>query len=411
MTLVLRSVKGAKLTFAEMDGNLTHLNKPQENVTIVNELADLPTAVADVITLESDKTYIFTTHIDLLGSRIATVGINNIFGLSSENCSITSTGLGVGVAMISSDYTLVMENITLKNVDTAVSIDGTSRVVALDWENLNFENVPNVGTINNSANFIYENGAFLGAENMKFAGTIGTVSLSNSLFVGLGNLNPIINISATAIITRRFRTIFSSFVSIADNTAIEVDVLATIPNESYILNYVNFSGVGAYIGGIDETSNKALFTNCVGITNTAVNGQMYMADNATATTIAQTNTFVKVAGTTTASAENSKYAHTNNRLTNEASISRKYQIQCVLSFTAGNNNVCEFGFFDSKENGIRVPSRTKSTANSSGRAESVSFSCVVQHVDTNYIEIWCSNKTATTNITVTDMNVLVIEIK
>jgi hypothetical protein len=70
-----------------------------------------------------------------------------------------------------------------------------------------------------------------------------------------------------------------------------------------------------------------------------------------------------VLGTTSASADNSKYTHTNNRLTNDASVSRKYLIQCVLSFTSGANHVCEFGFYDSELGAIRTPSRTKSTSN------------------------------------------------
>lgn len=88
-----------------------------------------------------------------------------------------------------------------------------------------------------------------------------------------------------------------------------------------------------------------------------------MQNNATATTVSATNTFYKVLGTTTASADNSKFIHSNNRLTCDAKVSRKYIIQASLSFTSGVNNVCEFGFYDSQIPGVRIPSRTKSTAN------------------------------------------------
>ena len=92
-------------------------------------------------------------------------------------------------------------------------------------------------------------------------------------------------------------------------------------------------------------------------------------------------------------------------------ISRKYLIQCHLSFSSGNNNECEFGFYDSQLTAIRTPSRTKSTANSAGRAENVSFACVINADATDYLEIWCANNSATTNITVTEMNFIITEIK
>lgn len=82
-----------------------------------------------------------------------------------------------------------------------------------------------------------------------------------------------------------------------------------------------------------------------------------------------------------------------------------------MSFTAGNNNECEFGFYDSQLSAVRTPSRTKSTANSAGRAENVSFACVVNADLADYLEIWGANNSAVTNITVTDMNFIITEIK
>lgn len=378
---------------------------------VVRSKYDFPTPIAGVITLEENKTYIVQNSVDLDGDRLEAGGVVNLFGTSSETSSLTSTGLGVGVPLLTSIYTVVIENLTFKDVDTCLSIDGNTNLVALDWENVNFSNIPNVGTINTCDNFIYETGAFLSAKGLKFTGTIGTVGMSNSLFVSDALAGNVIELDALCVITRRFRIIYSSMVIDTLATGINVNVSATIPTESYILDTVNFAGAGTYISGVTQTSNDSLFINCKGITNTAVNGQLYMQGNATATTIAGTATFVKVAGTTIASADNSKISHSDNRLTIDAVISRKYLIQCHLSFTAGNNNECEFGFYDSQLAGIRVPSRTKSTANSAGRAENISFACVVNADESDYLEIWCANNTAATNITVTDMNFIITEIK
>jgi hypothetical protein len=381
------------------------------NLVLVKVKSDFPAPVTGVITLLADVTYFITAHIDLLGDTLAGSSNTTLMGGSSENCSITSTGLGVGVPLFTSDWTTPMRNFAFRDVDTAVRINGNTNLVALDWTGVNFVNIPNAGVIDNVSNFIFNSGAFLNSKGLLFTGTINTVGIGNSLFSGDGAAGSMIELDALCVITRRFRVIYSSMVAFALTSAINVDASTTIPAEGFILDNINFSGGGVYLSGLDQVSNKALFTRCVGIVNTAVNGQMYMHDNAVATTIAVVDTFYKAAGVTLGSIDNQRYTETDNRLTNNSTIERKYLISCSLSFNAGNNNVCEFGFYDSKLGTVREPSKTKATANAAGRAESVSFTCVVQHSENDYIEIWCANGSGTTDIIVTDMNTVIVEIK
>jgi hypothetical protein len=398
-------------TAQRVGGVLVDLAGYTENIVVVNGKSDFPTAESGLITLLPETTYLITTDIDLTGDRIVAGGICNLLGTSSEVAYLTSTGLGEGVPLLTSEYTIVLEKLSFRDVDTAISIDGNTRLVALDWKAINFLNVPNVGTINACDNFIFDTGAFLGSQGLKFTGTIGTIALNNSLFRGIGSAGNIIELDADCIITRRFRIIYSSIIAFGSTVGIHVNASATIPTEAYILDTVNFAGGSTYLSGVVENSNKALFINCVGITNTAVNGQLYMQGNSTATVISTTNTFVKVAGTTIPSDENSKFSHANNRLTCDATISRKYLIQANLTFIAGATNVCEFGFYDSQLEGIRVPSRTKSTANTGGRAENVNFFCVVEMSKDDFIEVHGANTSATNNITVEQLNFIITEIK
>lgn len=379
------------------------------NIIFVTTKSDLPTAVSSVITLEANKTYFFTTIVDLTGDRLVCGANTTILGGSSENCVIKSTGLSSSTALITSVYSLPIRNITITH-GTALNLDGDGTSTALDWFGVNFTDCATIGTIKDYTNFIMQDSAFLNSGGMTLDGSIGTVGFTQCLFdLATGSTGFII--PSTANITRRFRIIYSSFVALSGETGINVSSSATIGNERYILDTVNFSGGGTYITGVDDTSNKSLFINCVGITNTAVNGQLYMQGNATATTISASNTFYKVLGTTTPSADNSKYTHTNNRLTNDAAISRKYLIQCSVSFTSGASHVCEFGFYDSKLGAIRTPSRVKATSNGGGRAENIHMACVVSHILGDYLEIHCSNNTSSQNITVTDMNFVITEIK
>jgi len=378
------------------------------NILFVGSVSDLPTPISDVITLEDNVTYFFTTTVDLLGDRLV-CGVNTtLIGGSSENCRIKSTGL-TGVALITSNYSLPIRNITIE-ADIALDLDGDGVTTALDWFGVNFTDCATVGTVKDYSNFIMADSAFLNSGGLTFDGTIGTVGFSQCLF-DCNATNTAFIIPSTLTITRRFRIVYSSFIVGTGETGINFDTSATIPTESYILDTVNFAGGGTYLAGLDQSSNDALFINCTNIENSSVNGQLYTQGNVTATTISNTTNYFKVAGTTTASIDNSKFSHSNNRLTCDAVISRKYLIQCFLSFTAGNTNVCEFGFYDSQLSVVRTPSKTKSTANASGRAENIGFACVVTMGLNDYIEIHARNTSASNNITVDAMNFIITEIK
>jgi hypothetical protein len=378
-----------------------------ENFVFVDNKNDLPTAVSGVITLQDNFTYFITTVVDLEGDRLVCGQNTTLLGGSSENCRLKSTGL-VGTALITSQYSLPIRNITIE-ANLALNLNGDGVTTALDWFGVNFTDCNTIGTIANYSNFIAQDSAFLNSGGLTFDGTIGTIGFTQCLF-DCNSGNTVFILPATLTVTRRFRIIYSSFIVLSGETGINANTGASIPTESYILDTVNFAGGGTYLSGILVTDNKTLFTKCVNISNTSVNGQLYMQSNATATTISNTIDFYKVAGTTSASVDNEKYSHSNNRLTNDAIIERKYLIQATLSFTSGNNNVCEFGFFDSKLGTIRTPSRTLTTANSSGRAENVTLHCVVRHKQGDYIELWARNTSASTNITVSDLNLIITEI-
>lgn len=381
------------------------------NMVFVGQKSDFPTPSAGVITLGANVTYFITDDIDLTGDRLVGAANTTIIGGSSENCKITSTGLTAGVALFTTEWTTPIRHVTFYDVDTAIAINGvTNAPVALDWTGMNFLNVPNIGTISTCDNFIYSKGAFLNSRGLVFDGTVGTIGLDNSIFVGDGSAGSLIEVAPTATVTRRFRTIYCSVVAFGSTTGIDVDSLATIPVEGFILDTVNFSGGSTYLPDIDHTSNSSRFENCKGVTNTSVNGQMYMQGNSTSTTISSSSTFYKVSGTTTASADNAKFTHTSNRLTCNATVPRKFMLIAHLSFIATNNTDIEFGFYDSTLAAVRTPSRTVVTADTGPAAQQVSFSCVTTLEDTDYIEVHCANNTDTTSVTVKNLNVLITEV-
>lgn len=373
----------------------------------VSDLTDLPSAVAGVITLEADKTYYFVNTLDLNGNRLVGGSNTVLLGASSENSILTSTGLGVGVALFTSIYTTPIRHISFKDVDTAINFDGTSNPneIALDLTGVNFVNVPNVGSVTKASNFIFDKGAFLNSKGLSFDGEIGTIGFGNCLFSGDGLAGDILKIESTCTITRRFRIIYSSIIAFGSTVGVNIDVSATIPNESYILDTINFSGGGTYLAGVTVTDNKTLFEKCKGISNTVEVSQYYMNGNATATTIASAGVAVKASGTTTSASVTQKFTNTDNRATYVGSFTRFFKVTAVMSFTSGSNDV--IGCYITK-NGVIIPeSEIYQQTDANGSFQSNSIQALVELNTNDYIEIFVENSSSATNITVTDLNVII----
>jgi hypothetical protein len=378
-----------------------------DNLVFVTQKSDLPTPSAGVITLDDGVTYFFTDEIDLTGDRLV-CGINTtILGGSSENCRIKSTGL-TGTALITSNYSLPIRNITIE-ANVALNLDGDGTTTALDWFGVNFTNCPTIGTIKDYTNFIMQDSAFLNSGGMTFDGTIGTVGFTQCLFDNYSSTTAII-ISSTCTVSRRFRVIYSSFVTLSGETSINVNASATIGDERYILDTVNFSGGGTYISGVNQTSNKALFTTCVGIQNTNTRGFYYMVNNTTDTPIGvpNVNVWVKALGTTTADTNNSKFTHTSNRLTYTGAFNTSFLItvNTAVRAAAANQNI-SIGI---AKNGTILPNSEMTIRTSTSNQEHAgSTQYQIDLVSNDYVELFVRNSQST-DIRVSDLNFSVVKI-
>lgn len=382
------------------------LDQKQDSITnyyFVSALSKLPTPVGGVITLEDNATYLFTTVVDLAGNRLVCGQNTTILGGSSENCRIKSTGL-IGTALITSNYSLPIRSITIE-ADLALNLNGDGVTTALDWFGVNFKNCNTIGTIQNYSNFIMTDSAFLNSSGLTFDGTIDTIGFTQCLFDNRTS-GTAITLPSTLTVSRRFRIIYSSFVALATETALNVSVSASIPVEGYILDTVNFSGGGNYTNGVQFSDNKPLFVNCRGISNSAEIANYHMANNATLTDIITVNTPVKVAGTTTASSINQRFTHSNNRVTYIGAITRSFRVSSVASVTSSSSNK-QIGFYVAKNGVVIDESEMYMTTNTNSRAESIAIQTIITLSTNDYLEIYVENSTDATDITVTFLNTIV----
>lgn len=138
-------------------------------------------------------------------------------------------------------------------------------------------------------------------------------------------------------------------------------------------------------------------------------GQMYMHDNATATVIANTTTFVKIAGTTTAGTLND-YTHTNGRLTNASAYKRKLKVSITGTMLATQHDYIEFGVYDSTISAVQVDSRMKMYIHHTPDPIIFCTDTIIEHGPGDYIEVHLRDTTAVHNVTVERLNVVVTEI-
>lgn len=379
------------------------------NFKYIETKDDFPTPISGVITLEDNKTYFINTTVDLSGDRLVAGQNTTLLGGSSENCRIKSTGL-LGTALLSSNWSIPIRGLTFE-ADVALNLDALTNVnQAIDWFGVNFTNCNTIGLIKDYANIIWTDCAILESANLTFSGTIATVGFVTCLFNGTSGKS-IFNIPNGCLITRRFRPIYSSFVTLAGETGITVNQSSIQNNDGFILDTVNFAGGGTYLSGIDSTSSKALLINNVGVLNSSNLGHMYMINNTTDTVInsPNVNVWVKASGTTTAGAHNSpRWIEGTNRLTYTGNVRTDFVVTSTASVrTASTNQVISIGI---AKNGVIVNDSETTIRTAVANQEYPGPSQTILEINTgDYVEFFVKN-TATTNVRVSDLSVIINKI-
>lgn len=381
---------------------LNTLQPSADGLVFVDDLNKLPSAVGGVITLADDTAYWFTQNVDLLGARLVAGEDTTILGSSSENVRLKSTGL-VGAALITSQWSLPMRFIAIE-ADIALDLDGgaTPNGKAIDWFGVNFVDCATVGRIANYNNFIMADSAFLNAGDLTFDGALNTIGFSQCLFNPAPGQTSLV-IPSTLTIGRRLRVVYSSFVVLAGEVGVDVDVLATVPAEGYILDTVNFSGGGTYTQGVLFSDNKSQFVNCRGVPNSSSLAQYNMSNNAVATVISGVGTFTQILGATVSGAYVQRFTLTDNNAEYTGVLEGFFDVTAVGSVSAQNNREVAFRV---AVNGVTVAaSEMVTNSEGVGRSAPLMTQAVVQLTNGADVSIYVANLTDGTNITVSNLNV------
>jgi len=138
--------------------------------------------------------------------------------------------------------------------------------------------------------------------------------------------------------------------------------------------------------------------------------EMYQNNNAGATVIAATGTYVKV--NLTASVAGEKTADwtvdANNRMTYTGALTRVYKLDSTVGGVTGNNDYVGAMFY---KNGVALPKTTSYGAwDNLGDRSLASTQGLVSMATGDYLELWMANLDATDSITVNQVNIQAIAV-
>lgn len=138
-------------------------------------------------------------------------------------------------------------------------------------------------------------------------------------------------------------------------------------------------------------------------------GEIYMEGNATVTTIAATNTYYKIAGTTTLNTSYQVDMPSSNNIRYTGSMPKMFHVACTFSLLSANaNKNFKLKIYKYDASATTYSALNNSivhfTATSSSAIVSTAIHVMVE-LDTNdFLELRIANLTSADNATITDMN-------
>lgn len=366
------------------------------------DLSDLPTPSSGVITLLADI-YEIKGNVDLAGNRIVLPDGCSIIGTGS----LTSTGLDSSTALITSTGSVLLRDFTFLNVGKVFDLNG-SGTTQFQSINVKYSNCTTIGTIKNYQLCTLLFNFFNTCGGLTYDGTMGSIQhLSNAFIVG--SATTMITGASTLTITSRFIIDNSGFSVPSGSTAMNFSTSATIGVDSLYVISTNFTGSGTYLSGVTSSDNKMIAIHCKGITNSGVYGSYYVEGNASANTISVAGTYVKANGTTTAGSDILKFTTpTDNRLTYVGSSQVVLRFVAMINMSAGNNKEVRAKF---AKNGSTVSGPpAKTTSSGTGDVSNFILTSIITLNTNDYVELFVTNQTDTTSVTVSDYQVVVEQI-
>ena len=400
----------------KINDNFTELYGLQlDNRVIVKQASDFGT-------IDSTKQYFIDGVVDMSSTTIVVPsGGIHINGYGLDTSKLISTDNSFVLFTDSSDSgNVLINNCTIEisgSSSSVFALTSNTGFEAAEFNIVNFDNCTSLGYLDGFRQGLETGtGRFGGTPELELRGTwLGGYRVVTSIARMLSNTTHSLFKCAVG------QTFGSRFggnpnIDLPSNVTFLEATSSNFPNDNTVqLQDALFIGDGTVLNGLTESDTAVRVSSTSGIQNTYVGGFWGVSTEAT-TTITTSNTFVKLAGTTT-------YAGLtwfgngggNNTMTYESTQPIKVNIEFVGSFTGSNNNTFSLRFrvWDNSASAYIDYSEILFTTNGgilSDRAEGVVLISPFIELDENdRIEVWVANTGGTGDITALLNSRLIIE--
>ncbi len=375
---------------------------PGTNLVLVYSLADLPTPSGSSITLDATKMYVVSGMVNISPYYL------NLNGAGLRGTDPGKDGIMSSVAggvLRSTDVSVFMENIavipmsgTTKGYDFA-DATGTKFCNLFSGCSVVEIGIPSlgVGQVSGFKVITVEKNYWSCADGIKITGNVGKfVSLLNFIT----NINAGQAIEFLAGLTINDIDLSNNYFIYSGQTGIKLNAGATVLRGRMTTNM--FRGVGTYLNGFDSYTPGWQMVSNTDIPNSRAFSFLYMNSNTTATSLPVTNTYYKIAGTSTV-VKQQKFSATNNKLTYVGREGITGKVMVIIGARAPANS-SDFSIAIAK-NGVVIATPYGSMAPSiNNQSFQISFVTEVDLATNDYIEVFIrTNNGNTSTITIEEM--------
>lgn len=387
---------------------------------IVKTAADLAGA------LDPTKVYRVDGEIDMGTQTINTTGgieING-YGIAVSKLYSTESNYTMFVDTADDAGTVFLSNLTIDVSGTTSQVfdlDNSGAGGAVELSTVNFENCTSLGILDAFRQFLVMNSFWLNCDDgLTFAGTwAGGASIQTLL---VRNFDPALA-GGTVFTGLAGLTFGSRFISNANiNTPagatvydFEADMFTEDADFELILG--EYTGLGTVVAVkspvIDNSSTKSRFRDNNGLNNTYVGGRWYIdTGDAVDTVIASSDTYVKVAGTTTEEDLQWLSSAGNNDLTYDSEQCAEVQIAGSINVSAAsggsdkNITLTLRHWDDSASAYVDLPNKARGISTSAASYHNIAVIGYAVVDAGDRIELWIENNTDTVNLAVDEGSLL-----
>lgn len=376
------------------------------NIIVVNSVADFPTPVLGVITLEDETIY-------LISSKVVDIGVNKIKAGLDSTIAGTSVLTNILRSSATGDFIFADKSFEIRNlsvdcpnatvinfvaptpVTSSVIVDKVAVVECdkiISSKNHNILLVTNFNVLkSNTGGFLIDGDCgFMSLSTMLLSGVEGTV-------IDLGtSTNLSVNIENTSIITVPLSLVFDGLPNSGNIK----------PGGSGALNKTDIIGSFTSAGNILPSDILWRTTSSNVLADSKNFSLMVMPTNASVTVISTINTPVKINGVWTVKAQSRFTGDTTGKVTYVGVNDIQAKIDVSTTFQKSGNGVDNFNLYVAK-NGVPLTESIATFASDNSRDPNISLSTSVSLSTNDFIELYIESTDDTNDIRMFAANIVV----